>query len=76
MLGSRPFSSEIAAAGAALAKETESPAARILFIRAVRKLLARFNPVLMEDDPKLSKLAPLAAALEEALNELDERVAK
>jgi DNA polymerase-3 subunit gamma/tau len=76
MLGSRPFSSEISAAGAALAKETASPAARILFIRSVRKLLARFSPVLMEDDPKLSKLAPMAAALEEALNELDERMAK
>jgi DNA polymerase-3 subunit gamma/tau len=76
MMGSRPFSSEIAAAGAALVKETESPAARILFIRAVRKLLARFNPVLMEEDPKLSKLAPMAAALEEALNEFDERMAK
>jgi DNA polymerase-3 subunit gamma/tau len=48
----------------------------MLFIRSVRKLLARFNPVLMEDDPKLSKLAPLAAGLEEGLNELDERIAK
>jgi DNA polymerase-3 subunit gamma/tau len=76
MLGSRFFSSEIAAAGAALARETESPAARMLFIRSVRKLLARFNPVLMEDDPKLAKLAPMAADLEETLNELDERMAK
>jgi DNA polymerase-3 subunit gamma/tau len=76
MLGSRAFSTEIAAAGAALSKGTESTAAHTLFIRSVRKLLARFNPVLMEDDPKLSKLAPLAAALEEALNELDEKIAK
>jgi DNA polymerase-3 subunit gamma/tau len=76
MLGSRAFSSEIAAAGAAFTKDTESSAAHTLFIRSARKLLARFNPVLMEDDPKLAKLAPQAAALEEALNELDERIAK
>jgi DNA polymerase-3 subunit gamma/tau len=76
MLGSRFFSSEIAAAGAVLSRETESPAARMLFIRSVRKLLARFNPVLMEDDPKLSKLAPLAVSLEDGLYELDERLAK
>jgi DNA polymerase-3 subunit gamma/tau len=44
----------------------------MLFIRAVRKLLARFSPVFLEEDPKLEKAAsPLMAALEEDLNDLD-----
>jgi DNA polymerase-3 subunit gamma/tau len=71
MLGGRPFSAEIAAAESAFLKERESPAPRILFIRSLRKLLARFNPVLWEDDPKFSRLGPLAAALEEGLDELN-----
>ncbi|MCL2232178.1 MAG: DNA polymerase III, partial [Treponema sp.] len=48
-------------------------ASRILFIRALRKLLARFNPVLWEDEPKKGKtaLAPLLNSLEEDIDELD-----
>jgi DNA polymerase-3 subunit gamma/tau len=37
----------------------------------VRKLLARFSPVLWEDEPRLGKIGPLAAALEDDLAELD-----
>jgi DNA polymerase-3 subunit gamma/tau len=69
-LGWRPFSAEIAASAASLLRET-SPATRMLFIRAVRKLLARFNPVLWEDEPKGAKFFPLVSSLEEDLEELD-----
>jgi DNA polymerase-3 subunit gamma/tau len=61
---------ESAAAAAALRRE-ESPGTRFLFIRSVRKLTARFSPVLWEDDPKLGKLGGLAASLEEDLDELE-----
>lgn len=70
LLGPRAFSSELAASGAAFLRESES-AARLLFIRSVRKLLARLNPILWEgDESKLSKIAPLAVALGEDLEEL------
>ena len=69
-LGSRPFSPEIAAAAEVFIRENAEIPARILFIRAVRKLLLRFNPVLWEDDPRLSKLSPLLEGLEDDLNEI------
>jgi DNA polymerase-3 subunit gamma/tau len=37
----------------------------------VRKLLARFNPALWEDEPKAKKVSPLVFSLEEDLGELD-----
>jgi DNA polymerase-3 subunit gamma/tau len=61
---------ESAAAAAALCRE-ESPSTRFLFIRSVRKLTARFSPVLWEDDPKLGKLGGLVSSLEEDLDELE-----
>lgn len=70
-LGSRPFAAEIAAALHACYREPEAPHTRTLFIRAARKLLLRFSPVLLEDDPKLAKLIPLITALNEDLEELD-----
>jgi DNA polymerase-3 subunit gamma/tau len=70
ILGSRPFSAEIAAAAAAFLREREAPAVRMLFIRSVRKLLVRFSPVLWEDDPKIGKLSSLLVSLEEALDEI------
>ncbi len=42
-------------------------AARILFIRSVRKLTSRFNPILWEGDDKLSKFSPILAGIEENL---------
>jgi len=73
-IGFRPFSAEIAAsAGAFLRESAASPAhhsSRVLFIRSVRKLLARFNPVLWEDDPKAGKVSSLVNSLEEDLDEL------
>ncbi len=42
-------------------------AARILFIRSVRKLTSRFNPMLWEGDDKLSKFSPILQSIEENL---------
>jgi DNA polymerase-3 subunit gamma/tau len=42
----------------------------MLFIRSVRKLLMRFNPVLWEDEPKAGKISPLVNSLEEDLDDL------
>lgn len=77
-LGPKAFSAEITASSKAFLREEAAAAsqknkigpARILFIRSIRKLLARFNPVLWEDDPKGGKVFPLAASLEEDLDEL------
>ncbi|WP_010256719.1 DNA polymerase III subunit delta' [Treponema primitia] len=71
LLGPRNFSAEIAASAAAFLRDPPVPATRFLFIRSVRKLLARFSPVLWEDDPKISKLNPLIQSLDENLDELD-----
>ncbi|GAB6392961.1 MAG: DNA polymerase III [Treponematales bacterium] len=67
-LGPRTFSAEIAAASAAFLNNMGNAAARLLFIRVARKLLLRFNPALWEEEPKFSKLSPLAASLEEDLD--------
>jgi DNA polymerase-3 subunit gamma/tau len=69
-LGSRPFSPEIAAAAAAFVRESAETPVRLLFVRAVRKLLLRFNQALWEDDPRFSKLSPLLEGLEDDLNEI------
>lgn len=69
LLGSRPFSAEIAAAAAAFCREPEAVSVRLFFIRSVRKLLARFSPVLWEDDPP-GNLKGYILALEEYLDEL------
>ena len=77
-LGPKPFSAEITASSKAFLREedtADSPKnkngpARILFVRSVRKLLARFNPVLWEDEPKALKIFPLVNSLEDSLDEL------
>ncbi|MDR3166560.1 MAG: DNA polymerase III [Treponema sp.] len=70
LLGSRVFSSEIAAAAAAFLREPGTPSVRILFQRSVKKLLARFSPILWEEDAKLGKVRNYLASLEEDANEL------
>jgi DNA polymerase-3 subunit gamma/tau len=70
-LGSRPFSAEITAASQVYLKEKGSGSSKILFLRSIRKLLARFNPVLWEDETKSSKISPLVLSLEEELDEID-----
>jgi DNA polymerase-3 subunit gamma/tau len=74
ILGPRSFSAEIAAAGAAFLREPEAPSTPVLFLRALRKLLARFSPVLWEDDPKMGKLSPLLQSLEEDLDVFETRM--
>jgi len=68
--GWRSFSAEISASAATFLREGSAPA-RILFIRSLRKLLMRFNPVLWEDEPKRNKIFPIVVSLEEGLDELD-----
>ncbi|MDR1902406.1 MAG: DNA polymerase III [Treponema sp.] len=70
-LGGRPFLAEISASFAAFRRENGKGGARVLFIRSIRKLLARFSLVLWEDDTRLSKISPLVAALEEDLDEFE-----
>ncbi|MDR1389765.1 MAG: DNA polymerase III [Treponema sp.] len=70
LLGRRHFFEEISAAANYLLREPQKEGARILFSRAVQKLLARFAPVLWEDDPKIKKVTPLIAGLEEDLDEI------
>lgn len=70
LAGPRAFSAELAASAAAFLREPDS-AARMLFIRAVRKLLSRFSPILWEgDETKFAKVSTLAASLGEDLEEL------
>jgi DNA polymerase-3 subunit gamma/tau len=75
LLGQRPFAAEIAASRAAYQREPIA-ATRALFIRSLRKLLARFSPVLWEDEPKLGKLRPLLQTLEEELDEFETMTAE
>ncbi len=67
MLGSRYFSEETAAAGNALLR-SRSEGSRFLFIRAVRKLTRRFDPLLWEgNEQKLKKIQDPITKLEEEL---------
>ncbi|MCL2271710.1 MAG: DNA polymerase III [Treponema sp.] len=66
LLGKKQFAAEINAGYNAY---TRSSGAKPLFIRSLRKLLMRFSPVLMEDDPKLSKISSSLQSLDEMLNE-------
>jgi DNA polymerase-3 subunit gamma/tau len=70
LIGGRYFYQE-ASACAEVLRKTHSLPARYLFIRAVRKLLRRFDAALWEGkEPDFKKAAPFLAAAEEALEEL------
>lgn len=70
LMGGRDCSPEIRAAGAALLR-SGAPAARYLFMRAVRKLMLRFDQSFNEgDDPRFAKAASYLADLDERLEEL------
>lgn len=76
LTGPRDCTLEIAAAKLTLLKavQTNAPhttAARYLFIRSIRKLLLRFNPVLWEDDDKTGKIASFVSSIDEILEEID-----
>lgn len=71
MMGFRPFQAEIAAARSALFREQGSQITQTLYIRSIRKLQARFSPVLTEDDTRLPKIATTLRSLEENLNDFE-----
>lgn len=76
LVGARDCTPEIAASkktflNAVASNATYSKAARYLFLRSVRKLTARFNPVLLEGDDKISKIASILASIDERLELLD-----
>ncbi|MDR2467478.1 MAG: DNA polymerase III [Spirochaetaceae bacterium] len=70
LLGPRSFQAEIASAAPVFLADSENNAARYLFLRAVRKLLARFSPVLWEGDAKISKLNKHLETISDCLEEL------
>jgi DNA polymerase-3 subunit gamma/tau len=68
ILGPRSFFAEMSAAAACCFRKPETEG-RLLFIRSVRKLLARFSPVFWEEDPRFKKLSESVLTIEEALDE-------
>jgi DNA polymerase-3 subunit gamma/tau len=69
IMGARFFSAEISAAADTFLRNQDNLASRHLFLRSVQKLLARFNPVLWEDDTKISKLNETITKLSEDLDD-------
>ena len=70
LTGGRYFYEEVSACAEVLRKK-DSPALRYLFIRAVRKLLRRFDAFLWEDrETDLKRLTPTLAAAEDAVSSL------
>jgi DNA polymerase-3 subunit gamma/tau len=70
LMGRRSFIAEIYAGRDAFLRNPSSQGAKMLFFRSIRKLQARFSPVLTEDDPKAGKLVSNLQSLDEGLNEL------
>lgn len=76
LAGFRSCSLEISAAEKAFLEAIASSAShlqatRYLFVRSIRKLTARFNPVLWEGEDKVSKLAPILSSIDEGLEEIE-----
>lgn len=76
LLGPRDCTLEISACKktfliSAYKNDTHVPATRYLFIRSVRKLTNRFNPILWQDSKELSKIAGFSSAIDELLEEID-----
>ncbi|MCL2265359.1 MAG: DNA polymerase III subunit [Treponema sp.] len=69
VMGNRSFSAEISACHNAFLQNHSSQGAKLIFLRSLRKLILRFSPVLMEDDPKLSKISGVLQSLDERLSE-------
>ncbi len=68
LLGPRTFPEEIAV-GIELLKRSPGPASAYFFVRAVRKLVKRFDAVLYEgEQTRLAKAAPLLRELDELLD--------
>ncbi len=75
IMGGRNFSAEIAASADTFLRNQNSAASRHLFIRSVQKLLARFNPILWEDDSKINKLNETIIKLTEDLDDFQQLAA-
>ncbi|MBQ0166015.1 MAG: DNA polymerase III [Treponema sp.] len=76
LAGPRDCTLEIKAAAQTFLKALDDNASyltatRYLFIRSIRKLTARFSPVLYKDDDKASKISPLIESIDNDLEELD-----
>jgi len=73
MLGPKGFAAEIAASRAAFLRDGAAMAGRSLFIRSLRKLLARFAPAVWEYESKSGRGSPLSLlqSLEEEIDEFE-----
>jgi DNA polymerase-3 subunit gamma/tau len=71
VLGSRNFLGEICACRNVFLNDMQTAGTRTLFVRAVRKLLLRFSPIIWEGDPKISKWNPLVETIRDSLDELE-----
>lgn len=76
LVGNRSCSLEIAAASKTFLDAVATGAShlrgsRYLFVRSIRKLSARFSPILWEGEDKVSKIAPILASIDEDLEELE-----
>jgi DNA polymerase III, gamma/tau subunits len=76
LAGPRDCTLEIVAAAAVLQHAAEknapySKSARYLFLRSVRKLTMRFNPVLWDGDDKISRIAAVMSEIDELMETLD-----
>jgi DNA polymerase-3 subunit gamma/tau len=72
-IGPRPFFSEILAAQTLFINEPDNDTRKMFFLRAVRKLLLRFSPVIWEGEAKFSKLEKTLEDLHDSLDELSTR---
>lgn len=76
VVGPRDCTPEISASSYAFLNELANNsnyliASRYLFLRSVRKLTMRFNPILWNDDDKLGKIATIMADIDEELEIID-----
>ena len=76
LLGPRDCSLEIAAAGKTFLEALQSGASylkagRYLFLRSVRKLTLRFNPILWQGDSDLNKIGSIMEEINEDLEKID-----
>jgi len=73
MIGPRAFAAEIAASRSAFLRDPASTAGHSLFIRSLRKLLARFAPAVWEYESKGGRTNPLSLlqSLEEDIDEFE-----
>ncbi|MCL2809156.1 MAG: DNA polymerase III [Treponema sp.] len=69
VLGNRSFAMEISACYSAYSRNPSNAGCKHLFFRSLRKLLLRFSPILMEDDPKLSKISSVLQSFDEKLGD-------